>query len=145
MTNPKEEPTREPEPFKPTVPKMGRLLQVGTMTYVAKLGNVPNPELSGLLGGGHGQFQSTEQQRSMTAKYNNPECHTRGLEPVSTEKGNLFAFAELFSKDLFKTGSVVPAHLPDPRDRTKPQLNVLQLHMLFAIKEACRRAIQEVQ
>jgi hypothetical protein len=52
----------EPEPFKPNIPKIGRLLQVGSTTYVAKLGNFPNPQFSGLLGGSHRQFQSTEQQ-----------------------------------------------------------------------------------
>jgi hypothetical protein len=122
---------------------MGRLLQVGSTTYVAELGNVPNPEFSGLLGDGHGQFLSTEQQRSMTAKYDNPERRTRGLEPAFTEKGNLFEFAELLNKDLFKTGSAVPAHLPDPRDRTKPQLNVLHLHALFPSLLEARKLAEE--
>jgi hypothetical protein len=122
---------------------MGRLLQVGSMTYVAELGNVPNPEFSSLLGEGHGQFQSMEQQRLMTARYDNPERHTRGLEPAFTEKGNLFMFAELFNKDLFKTGSTVPAHLPNPQDRTKPQLNVLQLHALFLNLLEARKLAEE--
>jgi hypothetical protein len=66
--------------------------------YVAKLGNVLNPEFSGLLDEGNGQYVSTEQQRSMLAKYDNPECHTRGLVPAFLEKGNLFKFAELFMR-----------------------------------------------
>jgi hypothetical protein len=69
--------------------------------------------------------------------------HTRGIELVFTEKGNLFAFAELFNKDLFKTGSAVPVHLPDPRDRMKPQLNVLQLHALFPSLMEARKLAEE--
>jgi hypothetical protein len=45
----------EPEPFMPKAPKMGRLVQVSATTYVAELGNVPNPEFYGLLDGGKGQ------------------------------------------------------------------------------------------
>jgi hypothetical protein len=137
------DPATELEPFKPTVPKMGTLLQVGTSTYVAKLGNVPYPEFSGLLGGGHGQLHSMEQQRSMTAKYDNPERCTRCLEQAFTEKGNLFVFAELFNKDLFKAGSAVLVHLPDPQDRTKQQLNVLQLHALFPSLMEARKLAKE--
>jgi hypothetical protein len=58
----------EPEPFMPQAPKMGRIVQVSATTYVAELGNVPNPEFSGLFDGGKGQYASTEQQRSMLAK-----------------------------------------------------------------------------
>jgi hypothetical protein len=50
MTNP----APEPEPFMPKVPKMGRLIQVGATTYVAELGNIPNPEFSDLLDEGKG-------------------------------------------------------------------------------------------
>jgi hypothetical protein len=131
MSDPKGEPAPEVEPFMPKTAKMGQLVQVGTTSYVAKLGNVPNPEFSGLLDNGRSQFVPTEQQHSMLAKYDNPERHMRGLMPAFSEKGNLFKFAELFNDNLFKTGSAVSVHLPNPRYRTKPQLNVLQLHTLF--------------
>jgi hypothetical protein len=110
---------------------MGRLVQVSATTYVAELGNVPNPEFSGHLDGGKGQYASTEQQRSMLAKYDNPERRTRGLLPAFEEKGNLSEFAERFNQDLFDTGSAVTAHLPNPQDRAQPQLNVLKQHALF--------------
>jgi hypothetical protein len=50
----------------------------------------------------------------MLAKYDSLECHTKGLTPAFTEKGNLFKFAETFSCDLFKTGSAVSTHLLNP-------------------------------
>jgi hypothetical protein len=143
MSEPKGESAPEPEPFMPKTPKMGRLVQVGARTYVVELGNVPNPEFSGLLDEGKGQYVSTEQQRSMLAKYDNPERHTRGLTPAFSEKGNLFEFTELFNEDLFKTGSAVSAHLPNPRDRTRPQLNVLQLHALFLNLLEARKLAEE--
>jgi hypothetical protein len=46
----------EPEPFMPKAPKMGRLVQVSATMYVAELGNVPNPDFSGLLDEGKGQY-----------------------------------------------------------------------------------------
>jgi hypothetical protein len=73
MSKPKGDTAPEPEPFMPKVPKMGQVVQVSETTYVAELGNVPNPELTGLLAEGHGQYASTEQQRSMLAKYDNPK------------------------------------------------------------------------
>jgi hypothetical protein len=111
--------------------------------YIAELGNVPNPKFSGLLDDGKGQYVSTEQQRSMLAKYDNPERHTRGLTPAFMEKGNLFKFAELINDDLFKTGSAISAHLPNPRDHAKPQLNVLQLHALFPNLMEARKLAEE--
>jgi hypothetical protein len=94
-------------------------------------GNVPNPEFSSLLIDGEGQYRSTEQQRSMISNYNNPACQTDGLLPMFEENQNLFQFADKFNQELFKTGSMVSAHLPNPQDRTKPQLNILKQHALF--------------
>jgi hypothetical protein len=133
----------EPEPFMPKAPKMGRLVQVGATTYVAELGNVPNPDFSGLLDEGKGQYASTEQQRSMIAKYDNPERRTKGLIPPFDEKQNLSKFADLLNQDLFETGSAVSAHLPNPRDRTKPQLNVLKQHALFPNLTEARKLAEE--
>jgi hypothetical protein len=114
MSNPKGVTAPEPEPFLPKIPKMGQLVQVSASTYVAELGNILNPEFSGLLDDGKGQYMSTEQQRSMLAKYDNPKRRTKGLTPVFKEKGNLIKFVELFNQDLFETGSTVSAHLPSP-------------------------------
>jgi hypothetical protein len=86
----------------PKAPKMGQLVQVSATTYVAELGNVPNPDFSGLLDEGKGQYASTEQQRSMIAKYDNPERRTRGLLPVFEEKHSLSEFAECFNQDLLR-------------------------------------------
>jgi hypothetical protein len=110
---------------------------------VAELGNIPNPEFSDLLDEGKGQYASTEQQRSMLAKYDNPGRRTRGLVPAFSEKGNLSEFAELFNQDLFETGSAVSAHLPNPRDRMKPQLNILKQHALFPNLTEARKLAEE--
>jgi hypothetical protein len=133
----------EPEPFMPKVPKMGRLVQVSATTYVAKLGNVPNPEFSGLLDEGKGQYALTEQQQSMLAKYDNPKRRTDGLLPLFDEKQNLPEFAEKFNQDLFETGSAVTAHLPNLRDHAKPQLNVLKQHALFTNLTEARMLAEE--
>jgi hypothetical protein len=143
MTEPTEGTAPQPEPFMPKTPQMGRLVQVSATTYVAELGNVPNPDFSGLLDEGKGQYASTEQQRSMLAKYDNPERRTRGLLPVFEEKHSLSEFAERFNQDLFETGSAVTAHLPNPRDRAKPQLNVMKQHALFPNLTEARKLAEE--
>jgi hypothetical protein len=140
MSDPKGDTAPEPEPFMPKTPKMGRLVQVGATTYVAELGNVPNPEFSGLLDEGHRQFASTEQQRSMLAS---PKCRNDGLLPAFEEKHNLSKSADKFNLDLYKTGSAVSAHLPNPRDCTKPQLNVLKQHALFPNLTEARKLAEE--
>jgi hypothetical protein len=143
MTEPTEGTAPQPEPFMPKAPKMGRLVQVSATTYVVELGNVPNPDFSGLLDDGKGQYASTEQQRSMIAKYDNPERRTRALLPVFEEKHSLSEFAERFNQDLFDTGSAVTAHLPNPRDRAQPQLNVLKQHALFPNLTEARKLAEE--
>jgi hypothetical protein len=138
------EPTANKSPFMPPKPNMGKIMQVGTDTYVPVLGNVPKPDFTGLLDDGQGQFKSTEQQRSLTAKYDNPERRTRGIEPKLSVDGNLFEFAENFNRDLFKTGSAISAHLPHPADRSMQQLNVLEHHALFpSLSEAKKLAEEE--
>jgi hypothetical protein len=79
----------------------------------------------------------------MTAKYDNPERRTRGLLPAFDEKQNLSEFAERLNQDLFETGSAVTAHLPNPRDRAKPQLNVLKQHALFPNLTEARKLAEE--
>jgi hypothetical protein len=79
----------------------------------------------------------------MLAKYDKPERRTRGLTPAFTDKEDLSEFAELFNEDLFKTGSTVSAHLPNPREHTKLQLNVLQLHALFPNLLEARKLAEE--
>jgi hypothetical protein len=109
--------------------------------YVPVLGNVPKPDFLGLLDAGQGQFKSTEQQRSLTAKYNNPEHQNRGIKPKLSVNGHLFEFADNFYRDLFKTGSAISAHLPHPADRLKQELNVLEHHALFpCLSEAKKHA-----
>jgi hypothetical protein len=57
--------------------------------------------------------------------------------------GNLLEFIEEFNQDIFKTGSAVSVHLPNPQDHTKPQLNVLQLHALFLNLTEARKLAKE--
>jgi hypothetical protein len=137
------EPTANKSLFMPPKPRMGKIVQVGTDTYVPVLGNIPKPDFLGLLDDGQGQFKSTEQQRSLTAKYNNPERQTRGIEPKLSVDGSLFEFAENFNRDLFKTGSAILAHLPHPADRSMQQLNVLEHHSLFLSLSEAKKLAEE--
>jgi hypothetical protein len=79
----------------------------------------------------------------MLAKYDNPERCTRGLLPAFDEKQNLSEFAEKLNQDLFETGSAVSAHLLNPRDRTRPQLNVIKQHAFFPNLTEARKLAEE--
>jgi hypothetical protein len=127
-------------PFRPTKPNMGILLQIGTDTWVPSMGNVPKPDFSGLAEG-EDKSHGTARQRPLSAKYDRAEYRKAGIEPKLGHQGDLGAFAEQFLEALFDAGSGVPAHLPNPDDPSKPQLNVLESHARYpSIEDAVELA-----
>jgi hypothetical protein len=65
--------------FMPPWSKMGKIKQIRSETYVAVMGSIPNPNITGLLTNGQGQNKRINQQCSITTKYNNPKRHVDGI------------------------------------------------------------------
>jgi hypothetical protein len=126
--------------FCPTKPVMGILLQIGTDTWVPSMGNIPKPDFSGLAKGEE-KSHGAARQRPLSAKYDCAEYRKAGIEPKLGHQGDLGTFGEQFLEALFDAGSGIPAHLPDPDDPTKPQLNVLESHAHYpSIEDAVKLA-----
>ena len=124
--------------FKPAVPVLGGIQEVGTDLFAAWTGGKPKSDWLGLEDPtpsiiGPNQYRGT----SISSQAKSRSYRVQGLETKFSKDSDLATFEKKVTKHLIQHGLDSIAYVPDPVDATK-MISVITTHARFNFKEVMK-------